>query len=83
MGLRPTPALGGLWNRSCLHRTPFNFAQQIMALALQERRIGRADLEPRWLGWSMPAFAAMARGHLDDIVEKVSQGIVFDGSFRG
>ena len=57
---------------------PFHiFAQQIMALALQEGRIGRATWR-EWLG-EMPAFAAMARGHLDDIVEfMLSQGILFE-----
>ena len=57
---------------------PFHiFAQQIMALALQEGRIGRATWR-EWLG-EMPAFAEMARGHLDDIVEfMLSQGILFE-----
>ena len=57
---------------------PFHiFAQQLMALALQEGRIGRS----RWRHWlgEMPAFAAMAREHLDDIVEfMLARGILFE-----
>jgi len=57
---------------------PFHiFAQQIMALALQEGRIGRATWR-EWLG-EMPAFAAMAREHLDEILEfMLSRGILFE-----
>ena len=48
-----------------------------MALALQEGRIGRATWR-EWLG-EMPAFAEMAHGHLDDIVEfMLSQEILFE-----
>lgn len=47
---------------------PFHvFAQQLLALALQEGRIGRAAWRD-WLG-EMPAFRAMAREHLDEIVD--------------
>lgn len=57
---------------------PFHiFAQQLMALALQEGRIGRATWR-EWLG-EMPAFVTMAREQLDQIVEfMLSQGILFD-----
>ena len=57
---------------------PFHiFAQQIMALALQEGRIGRATWRD-WLG-EMPAFGAMARGHLDDIVEfMLTRGVLYE-----
>ena len=57
---------------------PFHiFAQQIMALALQEGRIGRATWRD-WLG-EMPAFSAMARGHLDEIVEfMLTRGVLYE-----
>ena len=57
---------------------PFHiFAQQIMALALQEGRIGRATWRD-WLG-EMPAFGAMARGHLDEIVEfMLRRGVLYE-----
>ena len=57
---------------------PFHiFAQQIMALALQEGRIGRATWRD-WLG-EMPAFGAMARGHLDEIVEfMLTRGVLYE-----
>ena len=48
-----------------------------MALALQEGRIGRATWRD-WLG-EMPAFSAMARGHLDEIVEfMLTRGILYE-----
>ena len=47
---------------------PFHiFAQQILALALQEGRVGRSTWR-EWLG-GMPAFRTMARGHLREIVD--------------
>ena len=47
---------------------PFHiFAQQIMGLALQEGRIGRNTWR-EWLG-EMPAFQALARRHLGEIVD--------------
>ncbi len=57
---------------------PFHiFAQQLLALALQEGRIGRATWR-EWLG-EMPAFRAMAREHLDDIIEfMLVRGIMHD-----
>ena len=57
---------------------PFHiFAQQLLALALQEGRIGRATWR-EWLG-EMPAFRAMAREHLDDIIEfMLARGIMHD-----
>ena len=57
---------------------PFHiFAQQLLALALQEGRIGRATWR-EWLG-EMPAFRAMARKHLDDIIEfMLARGIMHD-----
>ena len=57
---------------------PFHiFAQQIMALALQEGRIGRATWRD-WLG-EMPAFGVMARGHLDEIVEfMLTRGVLYE-----
>ena len=57
---------------------PFHiFAQQLPALALQEGRIGRATWR-EWLG-EMPAFRAMAREHLDDIIEfMLVRGIMHD-----
>lgn len=57
---------------------PFHvFAQQILALALQEGRIGRAVWR-EWLG-AMPAFRAMARRHLDEIVAfMVAQGLLHE-----
>lgn len=47
---------------------PFHIlAQQLLALSLQEGRIGRRTWR-EWLG-GMPAFCAMAPKHLDDIIE--------------
>ena len=47
---------------------PFHiFAQQLLALVLQEGRIGRHTWRD-WLG-EMPAFSALARTHLDEIIE--------------
>ena len=57
---------------------PFHiFAQQLLALALQEKRIGRATWG-EWLG-EMPAFRAMALDHLDGIIEfMLSRGMLYD-----
>ena len=57
---------------------PFHiFAQQLLALALQEGRIGRRTWRD-WLG-AMPAFRAMADVHLDDIIEfMLGRGMLFD-----
>ena len=57
---------------------PFHiFAQQLLALALQEGRIGR-QTRREWLG-AMPAFRAMAIEHLDDIIEfMLARGMLFD-----
>ena len=57
---------------------PFHiFAQQLLALALQEGRIGRKTWR-EWLG-AMPAFRAMAIEHLDDIIEfMLARGMLFD-----
>ena len=57
---------------------PFHiFAQQLLALALQEGRIGRVTWR-EWLG-EMPAFRAMAREHLDDLIEfMLAHGIMHD-----
>ena len=57
---------------------PFHvFAQQILALALQEGRVGRAVWR-EWLG-AMPAFRAMARRHLDEIVAfMLAQGLLHE-----
>ena len=57
---------------------PFHiFAQQLLSLALQEGRIGRATWR-EWLG-EMPAFRAMAREHLDDIIEfMLTRGILHE-----
>ena len=59
---------------------PFHiFAQQLLALGLQEGRIGRATWR-EWLG-EMPALRAMARGHLDDIVEfMLASGMLYEDS---
>src|SRR5262249_7351276 len=42
-------------------------AQQVMALCLQERGVGRRD----WLGWlrGVPAFAAMPAGRIDGVLD--------------
>ena len=46
---------------------PFHiFAQQLLALALQEGRVGRRTWRD-WLG-EMPAFRATAHRHLDDVI---------------
>ena len=57
---------------------PFHiFAQQLLALALQEGRIGRRTWR-EWLG-EMPAFCAMAQKHLDDIIEfMLVRGMLYD-----
>ena len=57
---------------------PFHiFAQQLLALALQEKRIGRATWR-EWLG-EMPAFRAMALDHLDGIIDfMLSRGMLYD-----
>ena len=57
---------------------PFHvFAQQLLALVLQERRIGHNTWR-EWLG-AMPAFRAMAREHLDDIIKcMLARGILFE-----
>jgi ATP-dependent Lhr-like helicase len=46
-------------------------AQQLMALALQERGIGRQD----WLGWikNVPAFAQMSMQHIDALMQWMLQ----------
>ena len=57
---------------------PFHiFAQQLLALALQEGQIGRTTWR-EWLG-RMPAFRAMAIEHLDDIIEfMLARGMLFE-----
>ena len=57
---------------------PFHiFAQQLLALALQEGRIGRRTWG-EWLG-EMPAFCAMAQEHLDDIIEfMLARGMLYE-----
>ena len=57
---------------------PFHiFAQQLLALALQEGRIGRRTWR-EWLG-AMPGFRAMADAHLDDIIKfMLGRGMLFD-----
>ena len=57
---------------------PFHiFAQQLMALALQEGRIGRSTWR-EWLG-EMPAFHMMAGDYLDEIVEfMLTRGILHE-----
>ena len=57
---------------------PFHIlAQQLLALALQEGRIGRRTWR-EWLG-EMPAFCAMAQKHLDDIIEfMLARGMLYD-----
>ena len=57
---------------------PFHIlAQQLMALALQEGRIGRSTWR-EWLG-EMPAFHAMAGDHLEEIVEfMLTRGILHE-----
>ena len=57
---------------------PFHiFAQQLLALALQEGRIGRQTWR-EWLG-TMPAIRAMALEHLDDIIEvMLARGVLFE-----
>ncbi len=57
---------------------PFHiFAQQLLALALQEGRIGRQTWR-EWLG-AMPAFRAMTPDHLHDIIEfMLARGILFE-----
>lgn len=57
---------------------PFHiFAQQLLALGLQEGRIGRRT----WRDWlnQMPAFCAMAQQHLDDIIEfMLTRGMLYE-----
>ena len=57
---------------------PFHiFAQQLLALALQEGRVGRQTWR-EWLG-AMPAFRAMTPDHLHDIIEfMLARGILFE-----
>lgn len=57
---------------------PFHiFAQQLLALALQQGRIGRETWR-EWLG-EMPAFRAMAPDHLRDIIEfMLTRGMLFE-----
>ena len=57
---------------------PFHiFAQQLLALALQEGRIGRATWRD-WVG-NVPAFRAMAHGHFDEIIDfMLTQGMLYD-----
>ena len=57
---------------------PFHiFAQQLLALALQEGRVGR-QMWREWLG-AMPAFRAMALEHLNDIIEfMLTRGILVE-----
>ena len=57
---------------------PFHiFAQQLLALALQEGRVGRQTWR-EWLG-AMPAFRAMALEHLNDIIEfMLTRGILVE-----
>ena len=57
---------------------PFHiFAQQLLALAVQEGRIGRRTWR-EWLG-RMPAFCAMAQEHLDGIIEfMLMRGMLYE-----
>ena len=57
---------------------PFHiFAQQLLALAVQEGRIGRRTWR-EWLG-RMPAFCAMAQEHLDGIIEfMLTRGMLYE-----
>ena len=57
---------------------PFHiFAHQLLALALQEGRVGRQTWR-EWLG-AMPAFRAMALEHLNDIIEfMLARGILVE-----
>ena len=57
---------------------PFHIlAQQLLALALQEGRIGRRTWR-EWLG-DMPAFCAMAPKHLDEIIEfMLARGMLYE-----
>ena len=57
---------------------PFHvFAQQILALVLQEGRIGRSTWR-EWLG-GMPAFRAMEGARLDDVLEfMLARGILHE-----
>ena len=57
---------------------PFHiFAQQLLALALQEGRVGRLTWR-EWLG-AMPAFRAMTPDHMHDIIEfMLARGILFE-----
>ena len=57
---------------------PFHiFAQQLLALALQQGRIGHKTWR-EWLG-AMPAFRAMALEHLNDIIEfMLARGMLFE-----
>lgn len=57
---------------------PFHvFAQQILALVLQEGRIGRSTWR-EWLG-AMPAFRAMEGARLDDVLEfMLARGILHE-----
>ena len=57
---------------------PFHiFAQQLLALALQEGRVGHQTWR-EWLG-AMPAFRAMALEHLNDIIEfMLARGILVE-----
>jgi len=59
---------------------PFHiFAQQLLALALQEGRIGRHTWRD-WLG-RMPAFRELARKHLDEIIEfMLTREMLYDDS---
>ena len=72
-------------NRSCVvvlpsstSGKPFHiFAQQLLALAVQEGRIGRRTWR-EWLG-RMPAFCAMAKEHLDGIIEfMLTRGMLYE-----
>lgn len=57
---------------------PFHiFAQQLLALAVQEGRIGRRTWR-EWLG-RMPAFCAMAQEHLNGIIEfMLMRGMLYE-----
>ncbi|MCY4636766.1 MAG: DEAD/DEAH box helicase [Acidobacteria bacterium] len=57
---------------------PFHiFAQQLLALAVQEGRIGRRTWR-EWLG-GMPAFGAMAQEHLDGIIGfMLTRGMLYE-----
>ena len=59
---------------------PFHiFAQQLLALAVQEGRIGRRTWR-EWLG-GMPKFGAMAQEHLDGIIEfMLTRGMLYEDS---